>query len=303
MLLIDTDPGLDDIHALGMAAARLPPSEIAVTTVAGNVGLDSVTRNARWFLGVVSPEVPIWAGAAGPLVGRTIDAAHIHSGDGLGGAPRLPAAEAPLRGGHAVEAILEHADRHGRDLTIVALGPLTNLALALQLAPDLGERIGGVVAMGGSPAGFGNASANAEYNVYADPVAAEIVFERVPRITLITWDLCLETRFSAEELASFWAGPGVAATTLRSVHEHRLAASPDYARSETFGRADPLAMAVALDRACVADSESHPVRVGFSGGLDHGATVVDRRGLLSTRPDIEIVRVLDRERVLSLLTV
>lgn len=303
MLLIDTDPGLDDIHAIAMAIARMPADGIAITTVAGNVGLDVVTTNARWLIGALGVDVPIFAGAAGPLLGRAVEASHIHGENGLAGAPRLPEAEAALRPEHAVNAIIDYAHRYGDDLTIVALGPLTNLALALQLEPSIADRIGAVVAMGGSPAGFGNASINAEYNVFADAAAAEIVFDRMSRVTLVTWDLCLETRFSADELSSFWGGDTRAAGILRSVHTHRLAADASYAKSVDFGRADPLAMAVALDRACVVSSALHPIVVGHSGGLDHGTTVVDWWDSLPDRPAIELVTGLDRPRILDLLTV
>jgi purine nucleosidase len=303
MLLIDTDPGLDDIHAIAMAVSRMPHDQLVLTTVAGNVGLDAVTTNARWLVGALGADIPIFAGAAGPLLGSAVDAAHIHGADGLAGAPRLPEAEAPLKPGHAANAIVDLAGRHGKDLTIVALGPLTNLALALQLEPGIAESIGAVVVMGGTPAGFGNASINAEYNVFADAIAAEIVFKRMPRVTLVTWDLCLQTRFSSADLASFWAGESDAAAILRSVQDHRLKTDAGYASSADFGRADPLAMAVALDRACVADSVRHPIIVGYSGGLDHGVTAVDWQDSHVGRPSIELVTELDRSRVLRLLTV
>lgn len=303
MLLIDTDPGLDDIHAIAMAIRRLPASDLAVTTVAGNVGIDIVTTNARWLVGALGPDIPVYAGARGPLLGPPVEAAHIHGDNGLAGAPRVPDVQAPLQPGHAATAIVELAHRWGSDLTIVALGPLTNLALALQLDPGIADLIGGVVAMGGSPAGFGNASINAEYNIYADPIAAEIVLARMPRVTLVTWDLCLETRFSADDLAAFWAGDDAASTVLRSVHTFRVAADPGFASSPDFGRADPLAMAVALDPSCVLRSVSHPVVVGHSGGLDHGTTAVDWRDSLSSRPSVTIVQELDRPKILDLLTV
>jgi purine nucleosidase len=303
MFLIDTDPGLDDIHAIAMAIRHLPAAEIVVTTVAGNVGIDIVTTNARWLLGALGPDIPVYAGARGPLLGQKVEAGHIHGDNGLAGAPRTPDVEAPLQPEHAVSAIIGLAKRWGSELTIVALGPLTNLALALQLEPEIAHLIGGVVAMGGSPAGFGNASINAEYNVFADPVAAEIVFSRMPNITLVTWDLCLENRFSGEELAGFWASESPAATLLRSVHGYRVATDPDFASSPDFGRADPLAMAVALDRACVMSAAHHPVVVGYGGGLDHGATVVDWRDSLADRPAVQIIQELDRDRILDLLTV
>lgn len=303
MLLIDTDPGLDDVHALAMATTRLEAADLLVTTVAGNVDLATVTANAQWFLGTVAPDVRLHAGASGPLSGSPVHAAHIHGADGLGGAERPSAQPVQLGTEHAVDTIVAAVREHGPDLTIAAIGPLTNLAAALHRAPDIAESLGRLVVMGGSPACRGNASVTAEFNVFADPVAAETVFSRFPRTTLVTWDLSLTHRFSAGQVQDFFAGSSSAARTLRGLHEHRLAADAGYAASTDFGRADPLALAVALDPTVVTDSVRHPVLVDTSGGLAHGATFVDWRDAHPDRPAIEVVTALDADRTLELLTV
>lgn len=302
MLLIDTDPGLDDAHALAMATARVPHDELVVTTVAGNVGIDAVTRNAAWLLSRLAPTVPLHVGAAGPLVGAPVDAAHVHGPDGLGGFPREDAGIEP-RGEHAVDAIVRLARQQNGELDVVALGPLTNIALAAALEPRLPSMIRSLTVMGGSPSGFGNASPNAEYNVFADPVAAEAVFARFPDATLVSWDLCLAVRFPRDRLDAFWAGGSDAARLLRALSDHRMIADPDYATSPDFGRADPLAMAVALDPRCVTRSTHHAVTVGHGGGLAHGLTVVDRRDEMPDRPTVRIVDELDLPMVTALLTV
>lgn len=300
MFLIDTDPGLDDAHALAMAFRRLPADELIVTTVAGNVGIDVVTANARRLVSAMAPGVPVHRGAAGPLLGDVVEAPHIHGGDGMGGFAwdeRELAPEAPT---HAVRAILDAADEHGSDLTVVALGPLTNLALAIRLDPTLPGRIGRVVSMGGSPAGLGNASINAEFNVFADPIAAEIVYSTTPLI-LITWDLTQRVRFSPAELDAFWAGDSAAARLMRGIHEHRKATDPAIAAIPDFGRVDPLAMAVALDDSVTVEFDSHPVVVG-QGGLAHGVTAVDWKDSLVGRPRLTIPTRIDRDRAIDLFT-
>lgn len=301
MLLVDTDPGLDDAHAIAMAVRDVPASDLLVTTVAGNTGIEAVTENASWLLGNLAPDVPLHRGAAGPLLGRAERAEHIHGRDGLGGVPRRPDRRVPVREPHAANVIVEAARRHGPELRVVALGPLTNVALALALEPELPEMLGGVVAMGGTPAGRGNASVNAEFNVFADPEAAEAVLARIP-VTLVTWDLSLAHRFTAAEMAGFVASGSPAARLLGAIHEHRLAHDPGYASSADFGRADALAMAVALDPACVTRAVEHAVLVGTGDGLARGVTAVDWGDHVPGRPKARIPLELDAAAVRRLLT-
>lgn len=299
--LIDTDPGLDDAHAIAMATRSAAHPDLVFTTVSGNVGIDTVTANAAWLIEQLAPTVPLYRGAAAPLVGPGVGAAHIHGDDGLAGFPRTRAGIVP-RPGHAALAIVEHARTHRAELHIIALGPLTNIALALALEPDLPNLVGSLTIMGGSPAQHGNASLAAEYNIYADAAAAEAVFSRMQRITLLTWDASLATRFSGEEMAAFWAGTSAEARLLGGLAEHRLSTDAAYAASADFGRADPLAMAIALRPEVVADSRHHRVHVVHDGGLAHGVTIVDERDATDDREPVRIVTAFHRELLLDALT-
>lgn len=302
MYLIDTDPGIDDAHALAMAFAHLPPEDVMVSTVAGNVGLAEVTRNARLLVGAMAPEVAVTVGAGRPILGEAVAAAHIHGADGLAGfrwpqeAPLAPLAPEP-----AAVAILDAARRYGNDLTIVALGPLTNLAIALLLDPELGGRVGRVVAMGGSPAGLGNASVNAEFNVFADPAAAEIVYRAIP-LTLITWDLTQRYRYAAAEIRGFFEGDSAPATVMRAIDEHRRSHDARYAAADDVSRVDPLAMAIALDPTIVTEAAEHAVVVGY-GGLGHGYTAVDWQDMATDRVRLRIPTTIDRDRAAVLFAV
>lgn len=302
MHIIDTDPGLDDAHAIAMATRLLPHDELVVTTVAGNVGLDAVTANAAWLLAQWAPQVPLYRGAAAPLVGEMVDAAHIHGDDGLAGFPRTPT---PFDGPTtpAAVAIADLVRALPGEVDIVALGPLTNIALALALEPRLPELVRSLTVMGGSPAQHGNASLNAEYNVYADPAAAEVVLARMTTVTLLTWDTCLTHRFSRAELADFFGGTSAEARLLARLHEHRLAHDPAYAALTDYGRADPLAMAAALAPACVATTTSHGVQVVHDGGRAHGVTVVDERDALDGRPRVRLVETFHRPALVHALTI
>ena len=176
-VLIDTDPGIDDALALLFAWNSPEILVEAITTVAGNVSLDAASTNLLRLLALRRP-VPrpvVAAGAAGPLARALTTATRYHGEDGLGDLPDWPPVERLPRSPGAVEVILEAARRHERELTIVALGPLTNLALALKQDAAAVGRVGRIVAMGGAVDVPGNVTPTAEFNMSVDPEAAHRV--------------------------------------------------------------------------------------------------------------------------------
>ena len=176
-ILIDADPGQDDAVAILLAlAARDRLDLLAVTTVAGNVPVAQTTRNALAICDLAGrPDIPVHAGADRPLVFPLETAEFVCGPDGLAGAS-LPAPSRAATPGHAVDAIVERLRREPADtITLCALGPLTNLALAFRLAPDIVDRVKRIVLMGGA-LGLGNMTPAAEFNSYVDPHAAAIVF-------------------------------------------------------------------------------------------------------------------------------
>ncbi|NUT40093.1 MAG: nucleoside hydrolase, partial [Thermoactinospora sp.] len=174
-LVIDTDTGSDDAVALLMAA-RDPGATIeAVTAVAGNVPLPVATRNALITLELAgSGEVPVHAGCARPLLRPLATAQHVHGADGMSGAPLPDPVGAPT-GEHAVDALLRLARERGPELTLVTLGPMTNVAAALVRDRHLLRRFRRTYCMAGAADACGNITASAEFNVWADPEAAAIV--------------------------------------------------------------------------------------------------------------------------------
>ena len=202
--VIDTDPGVDDAHAIMMAFAH-PEAQIeAITTVAGNVSLERTTANACTILDMLERDVPVYAGCDRPLVARTPDASHVHGKDGLGDSG-YPPSERRVADEHAVCALVRLANESPGELTLVAIGPLTNLALATRLDPTLPERYKRLVAMGGAIRGTGNITPAAEFNVYADPEAAAIVFDAWPGLTLISWETTMAHGFTAEQAETLMA--------------------------------------------------------------------------------------------------
>src|SRR5690554_850314 len=220
-LLIDTDPGVDDALAILMAFND-PRYEVAgLTVTAGNVGLDHTLANALKLVELCGARAPVYAGAAAPLLHPAVDAASVHGRDGFGDAGYEPAGiEAAAE--HAALAILRLSHQHAGRLVLVALGPLTNLALALRLDPTLPQRVGRLVVMGGAVTGKGNVSDVAEFNAWFDPEAARIVFEAFPRVELADWEVVLRHPLGVADTEAWMRAPGPRAAFYAAISRFTL---------------------------------------------------------------------------------
>ncbi len=273
--LIDTDTASDDAVAIMMALADPGVRVLGLTTVAGNVGLDQATRNALLTAEICNSSVPVFAGADRPLI-RPHDHAHwFHGKDGLGDHGYPAPKRAPERE-HAVEAILRLA-RAEPGLTLVTLGPLTNIALALKRDPRLAERIGRCVVMGGAPCCEGNVTPAAEYNIWVDPEAARAVFRSKLKIEMIGWHVSRgQSVLRDDEIAAIEA---LGTAKAKFAIESNSTAREAY-RVQTgevgLSLADPTAIAVALDRSLGLSWSRHRVAIESESELTRGMTVVDR---------------------------
>lgn len=175
-IIIDTDPGIDDAVALAIALYSEKLDVRLITTIAGNVGLDKVTLNALKLLKFFKKEIPVAMGADRPLIKEPIDASNVHGSTGMDGYDFEEPTKELLLKENAVNAMYRVIMESEQPITLVPIGPLTNIALLLKVYPEVKEKIAEIVLMGGST-GRGNAGVMAEFNIYADPEAAKIVFQ------------------------------------------------------------------------------------------------------------------------------
>ena len=190
-IIIDTDPGQDDAAAILLALGS--PDEInvlGITAVAGNVPLPLTQKNTRIVCELAGKtDVRVFAGCDAPIARKLITAEHVHGTTGLDG-PSLPDPTMPLQGQHGVDFIIETLrEQPSGTVTLCPLGPLTNVGSALQRAPDIADRIQEIVLMGGAYFEVGNITPAAEFNIYVDPEAAEIVFKSGVKITVMPLDV------------------------------------------------------------------------------------------------------------------
>ncbi len=218
-VLIDCDPGIDDAIALLLALSSPEDLEVqAITTVAGNVGLAHTSRNARIFAGMAGrSDVPVYAGCVRPMVRAPVLADEFHGPEGLGDVT-LPGPLHGLGQGHAVEAIVRLVGAAApHSLDVIATGPFTNIALAMLLAPDVMSRVRRILVMGGARREGGNITASAEYNVYADPHAAQVVFSFGVPIVAFGLDATHQVRCTPDRIAAIRAIGGHVAETVAAM--------------------------------------------------------------------------------------
>jgi purine nucleosidase/non-specific riboncleoside hydrolase len=290
-LILDTDGGVDDAQALLLLiAARRAPD--AITTVFGNVSLEAATRNVLAVLAVAGAAVPVHAGAAEPLVQERIDARHVHGEDGLGGAPR-PARTADIAGSDAVgflTSTLSAAAAAGDHVDLLMIGPLTNLALALQRAPGITGGIGQLTIMGGTVYGRGNVTPAAEFNIFSDPEAAAIVFGAAVDATVVPWEPCLAHLLMGAEIDRMFepVTPSDYKAFAHALVQHERKRHIRSGQGDCLFFIDTLAACVVVEPGIVTRSLRASLGVAVAPGLTRGMTVVDPSGRLGT-PKVTLV--------------
>ncbi len=302
-VLIDTDPGLDDLLAL-VLALRSPTVDVqAITVVAGNVSVDACTANALRILEAVDVDPPpVFRGCAKPLSPAVTRAGHVHGDDGVGGVSEAwPVRHLQIESAHAVDAILNFARRHPGELTLIALGPLTNVAMALEKDPEALANIREIVVMGGSGDGRGNVTSKAEFNFYSDPYAARAVIRSGLPVTAVGLNVTEKTLLSRarfhERLASMEEG------TLRRFLFDATGPYFDYAMQKRGRDAcplhDPLAVGAAMDSNLIR-TQRMVCDVVDKQGPDRGMMTAEPVDDASDAPTAQVAMEVAAERFLDL---
>jgi inosine-uridine nucleoside N-ribohydrolase len=273
--LIDTDTASDDAVALIMALRNPLIEVLAITTVAGNVGVQQATRNALYTAELCGSTVPVFAGAERPLKRTHVSADWFHGRDGLGDHGYPPPRRAPERHS-AVDAIIDTIESRS-GLVMVTLGPLTNIALALQKKPGIASKVSRCVVMGGAPCCEGNVTPAAEYNIWCDPEAARLVMRSGLPIELVGWHLCRGAAVlnpsDIQQVLSFATPVAKFAIECNSRGQEAFL---EQSGEHGISLPDPVAMAIALDPSIVTSQSEHFVDVETESELTRGMTVVDR---------------------------
>ena len=293
-LLIDTDPGVDDALAILMAHAHPRARIEALTIAAGNVGLAHTVANALKLCEIAGIDAPVFAGCATPLVHVAEDAAYVHGRDGFGDTGYTAATRHPDTE-HAARAILRLTREAPGELTLVMLGPLTNLALALRLDPALPQRVKRLVIMGGAVTGRGNTRIPVEFNIGFDPEAARIVFEQWPSFELIDWEATMRHGIAHADFNA-WADIDDARARFYDAISRQTREWSEGRRGDHWYCADGLAMAAVLEPDAVLEAHERAAYIELAGEFTRGATVIDWDGRSERAPNARIVTQVDRAR-------
>ncbi|MFP7571465.1 nucleoside hydrolase [Marivita sp. S2033] len=302
-IIIDTDPGQDDAVAILLALAS--PEEIEVlglTAVAGNVPLALTQKNARIVCELAGrPETRVFAGCDAPLARKLVTAEHVHGKTGLDG-PTLPDPTMQLQDGHAVDFIIDtlRAEPSGT-VTLCPLGPLTNIAVALQRAPDIAGRIQEIVLMGGAYFEVGNITPTAEFNIYVDPEAAKIVFACGAPITVMPLDVthkALVTKPRNDAFRALDTPVGLAVAEMTDFFERF---DKEKYGSDGAPLHDPCVTAYLIDPNLFTGRHIN-VEIETRSELTLGMTVADWWGVTDRAPNATFMGDLDSDGFFTLLT-
>ena len=296
-VIVDTDTAGDDTQALLLAAASDRLAIEGVTICAGNIEFDRQVENAKYTLGLagIADSVTVYEGATEPLLATHDYAGYVHGEGGLGG-DRFPSTGVPSGDQYGPDFIVERAREHPGELTLVCIAPLTNVALALQREPDLGDLLDEVWVMGGNANCVGNVTPAAEYNFWVDPHAAKKVLADLD-VTLFDWGVTArDTVFDSDTLDEF-----TAIDTEFGAFFDEIAASVRAFNRDSFGRdettqPDSGTMAALIEPSLVEESGTYHVAVDDREGLTRGYSAVDEHRVTDGEQRTTVVEAFDTGR-------
>jgi purine nucleosidase len=298
-LWIDTDTASDDAVAIVMALRHPNTEVVGMSVVIGNVPVEMGVQNALYTAEICGKSIPVHAGAALPLVRPFATAQHVHGVDGMGDIG-LPLKSRTATSNDAIHAMIEAFRKEPGELELVALGPLTNLALAIRIEPQFASWVKRCVIMGGTGVLPGNATPLSEFNWWVDPEAVHIVLESGMKVEMVGWDVSLADSVIDTDLAEELRNLGPLGQFSIDIQKSLRRFIEEVTGRTGFDWPDPIAMAVALEPD-IASSEAHR-RVEVSLGLGHerGQTIVDHLGNTKREPNCRVVYRVDRERFIEM---
>ncbi|NMB01240.1 MAG: nucleoside hydrolase [Firmicutes bacterium] len=299
--IIDADPGIDDAAAI-ITCLRLGLDVVGLSVVHGNSPLVDTLRNALRLKDLLQSQVPVFAGCSRAILEPAINATEVHGTDGLGDLS-WGATSSSQESMHAVDMILSQSHVYPDSLNILAIGPLTNLAVALIKDPTLAQRIQRLVIMGGTSGARGNTTMVGEFNFAADPEAAAIVLESGIPITLVPWETCIHNLITLEQLEKGGreALKNPIAETFLAMAAEILRRTEEVLGFPGFLLCDLLAAALILDPLVIVDEAQVFAAVETSGTYGRGLMAIDYAGVSGKDPNVRLVLDVDTDRVAALL--
>jgi purine nucleosidase len=299
-VIIDTDTASDDAVALIMALRNPKIDVIGITTVAGNCPIPEATQNALFTVELVGSSVDVYAGATAPL-SRTLETAqHVHGADGMGDIGLHLKDRKPHSKG-AVDYLVETIRDNPGEVELIAIGPLTNIALALQAEPRIAQWVKRFVIMGGTAVLPGNITPVAEFNIWADPEAAKIVFNSGLRVEMVGWDISIASAIIDDELAAELRTLGPIGELAIDIQVTLRKFCSEVSHFEGFDLPDPIAMAVLIDSDIVEREANLYVDVIDGDSQGRGQTIVDTLSNYKKEPNCRVIYAVSRERFIEQL--
>ncbi|XP_049904637.1 inosine-uridine preferring nucleoside hydrolase isoform X2 [Epinephelus moara] len=304
-LLVDVDCGVDDAQAIMLALAAPNVELLGVTCVHGNTTVENVCKNALRVLQACNKlEIPVFKGAAKPILENSLSAGHFHGQDGLGDAPdpNAPGLELVQKEG-AVSAMIRIVNENPGEVSLVATAPLTNLALAVRMDPSLSSKLRGLYIMGGNTESRGNTTVCGEFNFAADPEAAYIVLNDYQCPTyLACWEFTCYSKLSWEFCNAWLAQDTDKARFMARIFRHSIVASQserfekEFVAGTGFVSCDSYAVAAAVDDSFITESDQYPVSVELTGTHTRGMMIVDTVGFLKKARKVFIMKKVDMKK-------
>ena len=293
---IDTDTASDDAVAILMALRYPGISVEGISVVSGNVPVEMGFQNARYTVELCEKNTPVYLGLARPLLRQPSYAYFFHGPDGMGGM-NYPPSKAPIETRSGVEALVEAVRAAPGEITLVTLGPLTNIAVALQIAPDLAQKIPMCYVMGGAAACLGNMTPAAEFNIWVDPEAARMVFHSGLPLLMVGWEHCRgAANLDQVNQAYVRSLHTLYADFTLDCNASAIKANQEWLGDPGLALPDPVTMAIALDPAVCTRRNKHFVDVEIHSELTRGMTVVDELGVLNQPANVEVCWAIDVAR-------